>query len=153
MVYSIDKQVILEAASLIEEFGHAGNAKLDKSNPDNAKARSDAAVEARKVIRQRDQFRQMGAHEAANKADNDVRGRGQQGDYTGSSNLMKTKEAKLLSTFPLHKNAESHMKNEYDSNFEKNVKNAPSSIYDRQKVNSNVVARPRLVSSTPKKSK
>ena len=30
MVYSIDKQVILEAASLIEEFGYAGNAKLDK---------------------------------------------------------------------------------------------------------------------------
>ena len=28
MVYSIDKQLILEAASLIEEFGHAGNAKI-----------------------------------------------------------------------------------------------------------------------------
>ena len=94
----------------------------------------------------------MAAHDAANKADNDVRSRGQQGDYNGSSDLMKTKEAKLLTIYPLHKGAENHMKKEYDSNFEKNVKNAPSSIYDRQKVNSNVVARPRLVSSTPKKS-
>ena len=96
--------------------------KLDKSNPDNAKARSDAASEARKVIKQRDQFRQMGAHDAANKADNDVRSRGQQGDYNGSSDLMKTKEAKLLAKYPLHRGAKNHMKKEYDSNFEKNVK-------------------------------